>query len=109
MTLCDVLEITLHCEPCEPSGYPIRIPIPRIQQRSIPRTIGPGRSWSGKSSCRFPLYDWPWPERTPHVTPARGPDWPARCSSSQLVSVLGHSRTVMDSDQYGHLESQRLL
>ena len=29
-----------YCEPCEPSGYPIRIPIPRIPQRSIPRTVG---------------------------------------------------------------------
>ena len=27
-----------YCEPGEPAGYPIRIPIPRIQQRSIPET-----------------------------------------------------------------------
>ena len=77
-----------YCEPGEPAGYPIRIPIPRIQQRSIPWTVGPGRSCRGKSSYRFPLYDWPWPGRTPHVTPARGPDWPARSSSNRLVSVL---------------------
>ena len=31
---------TYYCEPGEPAGYPIRIPIPRIQQRSIPETVG---------------------------------------------------------------------
>ena len=74
-----------YCEPCEPSGYSIRIPIPRIQQRSISATAGPGRSCSGKISYRFPVLDWPRPQRMPHVIPARGPDWPARCRSSLLL------------------------
>ena len=90
------------------SGYPF----PGSSSVASLGPLGPGRSWSGKSSCRFPLSEWPWPRRTPHVTPARGPDWPARCSSSQLVSVLSQLVWVswkgcmwQDSDQYGHLEN----